>query len=347
MKVAERLSQREASWRELDALLTRLAAHVRRPDPHDVMRLGELYRSACTDLMLAEHHDLPRETVAYLQSLVARAHNMVYRATGLRFRDLGRALFQTAPRRLKNDPTLRLSALVFFGIFALVGLLAAGRDDFARQVVGEATLEQIDHMYAQPLDQAPKEGRERSDTMMAGFYILNNPSIGLRCFAWGIVFGLGTLYQLVTNALVLGTIFGHMATQPQWRNFYAFVTAHSALELTAIVVAGAAGLRLGWGLIDTQGYSRLGSLRREAANALPAVGLSVVLFVLAAIVEGYVSASPLPYWTKAVVALASAFGIVMYLALGGRARAVPAKHGPRDSTLALRSGAVSRAATMS
>ena len=77
------------------------------------------------------------------------------------------------------------------------------------------------------------------------------------------------------------------------------MTAHSSFELTAIIVSAAAGLRLGWGLIDTQGQSRVSSLRREAANALPAVGAAVVLFVLAAFVEGYVSASSVPYWAKA------------------------------------------------
>jgi uncharacterized membrane protein SpoIIM required for sporulation len=78
-------------------------------------------------------------------------------------------------------------------------------------------------------------------------------------------------------------------------------------------------LRLGWGLVDTQGQSRMSSLRREAANALPAVGAAVVLFVLAALVEGFISASSLPYSAKAAVAILSATLIVAYLALGGRA----------------------------
>ena len=109
-----------------------------------------------------------------------------------------------------------------------------------------------------------------------------------------------------------------MATTPHAVNFYTFVTAHSSFELTAIVLSGAAGLRLGWGLVDTQGQSRVSSLRREAANALPAVGAAVVLFVLAALVEGYVSASSLPYSAKAAVAILSAAVIIAYLTLGGR-----------------------------
>jgi uncharacterized membrane protein SpoIIM required for sporulation len=319
MRVSERLEQRESSWRELDALIMRVNARSgRRLTGKEVLRLGELYRAACTDLMLAEEHDLPRETVANLHALVGRAHNAVYRASGFNFRDLGRALFQTAPRRLRSDPALKLATLVFWTTFLFAALLGAGRADFASKVVGDATLEAIDHMYAEPLNAERPAGMGRSDTMMAGFYIQHNTSIGLQCFAWGILFGLGSLYQLFYNSLFIGTLFGYMATRPQAINFFTFVTAHSSFELTAIIVSAAAGLRLGWGLVDTQGQSRLSSLRREAANSLPAVGAAVVLFVCAAVVEGYISASSAPYAAKAGVAVMSAAVIVAYLTLGGR-----------------------------
>jgi uncharacterized membrane protein SpoIIM required for sporulation len=319
MRVAERLEQRGSSWQELDLLIARVGDKGRfRPTAQQVLRLGELYRAACADLMLAEDHDLPKETVSYLHALVGRAHNLIYRASGFNFQDWGRALFHTAPRRLRSDPALRIAALVFWGAFLITALLAAGREDFAALVVTEPVLEQIDHMYSEPVDARRKDGPQRSDTMMAGFYIWHNTGIGLRCFSWGIVFGLGSLYELLFNAIFLGTLFGHMATTPHAFNFYTFVTAHSSFELTAIVLSGAAGLRLGWGLVDTQGQSRISSLRREAANALPAVGAAVVLFVLAALVEGYVSASSLPYSAKAAVAVLSASLIAAYLAFGGR-----------------------------
>jgi uncharacterized membrane protein SpoIIM required for sporulation len=322
MRVAERLEQRESSWRELDRLIARASAGGRqRLSAKEVLRVGELYRAACTDVMLAEDHDLPRETVANLHALVARAHNAVYRASGFSFRDLGKALFQSAPRRLRSDPALKLAALVFCSTFLFAALLGAGRADFAGQVVGDATLAQFDHMYSEPLDAQRHDGLQRSDTMMAGFYIQHNTSIGLQCFVWGILFGLGSLYQLFYNALFIGTLFGYMATRPHAANFFTFVTAHSSFELTAIIVSAAAGLRLGWGLIDTQGQSRLASLRREAANSLPAVGTAVVLFVCAAIVEGYISASSAPYSAKAGVAIMSAAVIIAYLTLGGRAEA--------------------------
>lgn len=326
MRVIDRLAQRESSWRELEQLLDRFSSRGwfrSKARTADVVRLGELYRAACTDLMLAESHDLPRETVAYLHALVGRAHNVVYRAKGFRFSDLGRALFADAPRQMRSDPALRLAAAVFFGAFLICAALAAAQEDFATRVVGEEFVDQMDTMYAEPISGA-KAHRERSDSMMAGFYVLNNTTIGLQCFAYGLILGLGSLYELVSNGIILGTVFGHMARSPHASNFFTFVTAHSSFELTAIVFAGAAGLRLGYGLIDTKGQTRVASLHREAKRALPTVGASVVLFFLAAFIEGFVSASSLPYAYKAAVAIVSALLLIGYLALGGRSRQAPA-----------------------
>jgi uncharacterized membrane protein SpoIIM required for sporulation len=288
--------------------------------------------------MLAEEYDLPRDTVLYLQSLVSRAHNAVYRAAGFHARDWGRAIFQTAPARLRSDPALRIATVAFWGTLLIAALLAAARPDFARQIVGPAALEAFDHQYAEPIGSARGRALRGSDTLMAGFYIQHNASIGLRCFAWGIVFGIGSLYELVSNAIIIGVLAGHMATKPQAINFFTFVTAHAPFELTAIIVSAAAGLRLGWGLIETKGQSRIGSLRREAAAALPALFSAVVLFFLAAFVEGYVSASPLPYRFKTAVALVSAALIIAYLTVGGREPTGAGRPGKSRDSAALTRG---------
>ena len=168
---------------------------------------------------------------------------------------------------------------------------------------------------------------------MAGFYIIHNAGIGLSCYAWGLAFGLGSLWTLASNAIGLGVIFGHMATTPEAGNFYRFVTAHGPFELTAIVFAGAGGLRLGSGLIATHGRSRLDSLRREAGRSLPIAGVSVILFLMAAFLEGFVSASPLPYPAKFAIAIASAALLAGYVLALGRTR--PDAPDPRDPAAGL------------
>jgi uncharacterized membrane protein SpoIIM required for sporulation len=320
MKVVDRLADREKDWRELQVRIARIdGTRMRKVPPGDILRIGDLYRSACADLMLAEAHDLPRDTVAYLHALVGRAHNVVYRARGFHVADWAKVILDEVPRRLRADPMLRFSALVFWGIFFVCAFVAAAQPGYAASVLGEHSVEQMEEMYRQPLDGSESsEKLGRSDSMMAGFYIFNNAGIGLRCYAWGIFFGIGTLWTLATNAISIGLIFGHMATTPQAPNFFTFVTAHGPFELTAIVFSGAAGLRLGSGLIFTRGQSRLASLKREGARSLPIVGVATILFVFAAFLEGFVSASPLPYWSKATIALASASLLAFYLFALGR-----------------------------
>lgn len=312
MRVAERLAKREPTWHELERLLD-ASRGDRGSAGERALRLSELYRSACADLMLAESHDLPRETVAYLHDLVARAHNRLYPARSFRPSAWAHELFQETPRRLRSDPTLWISALFFWGTFLIAGFLAMTQPGFAREFLGNDQINEMERMYSDSV-----ESMERNDSLMAGFYVFHNAGIGLTCFAYGLTFGLGTIQQLAQNGLILGTVFGHMAGTPQWGNFSTFVTAHGPFELTAIVFAGAAGLRLGWGMIDHQGLSRLASLRREAKRALPTVGASVFLFVLAAFLEGFVSASRLPYAVKAGIAGLSAALLLVYLFLGGR-----------------------------
>ena len=350
MRVADRLAEREKDWRELQFLLARMEGKriVRglpselddsssrnsagQPDfllepsrrgisAANILRLGELYRSACADLMLAEAHDLPRDTVAFLHALVGRAHNAVYRSKGFRVNDWGRVIFEEVPRQLRADPMLRVAALTFWGLFLLCAFTAAAQPGFAARLVGEGQVEMMEAMYEEPLDgSGGKVKIDRVDSLMTGFYIQHNAGIGLSCYAWGLLFGLGSLGMLAFNSITLGAIFGHMATTNQSANFYTFVTAHGPFELTAIVFAGAAGLRLGSGLIITEGQSRLSSLRREGVKSLPIVGVSVILFILAAFLEGYVSGSPLPYWSKATIAAVSAGILAFYLFGMGRPR---------------------------
>jgi len=315
MRVADRLAKREAAWKELEDLVNRFSGfRFGRFEERQIFRLSELYREACADLMLAEAHDLPRETVDFLHSLVARAHSAVYGDRGFQWKDLIQVLFHEAPSRIRSDPAVRIAAAVFYGTFLICALLACGRRDFARTVVGDEFLANMDQMYSEDRD------FERNDAMMAGFYIKHNTSIGLQCFAWGIIFGLGSLYQLLHNAILLGSVFGYMANGPNAARFFTFVTAHSAFELTAIVVSAAAGMRLGWGLIDTRGRTRMASLREGAREALPAVGFAVVLFFLAALIEGFISGSSLPYAWKLSVLILSTIAIAVYLGLGGRRR---------------------------
>jgi uncharacterized membrane protein SpoIIM required for sporulation len=319
MKVSELLERRREQWRDLDRLCREMERNSpKRVGAQSISIFASLYRAACADLALADAYQLPTDTVQFLHELVGRAHNQLYRSQTFRFRDWGREMFVALPRRMLRDRAVWLAFIVFWGPFGLACWLGYASRPFAESVVGEVSMARLEESFSKPL-----QGRDtNTDTAMMGFYVFNNAGIGLRCFAAGLLLGIGGLFVTVSNAVMIGAMFGHMLTVPERANFLEFVTAHGPFELTAIVFSAAAGMRLGFSLVSTGGLSRMASLRRAAVEATPAMGASVVLFCLAAVIEGFVSPSALPYMVKAGVAITSVGILVFYtLVLGSIRRA--------------------------
>jgi len=316
MKVSDLLQSRVENWRQLEQLCMKMEGRSRRFVPAPAVgRFSALYRAACADLALADAYQLPPATVNYLHRLVARAHNQLYRSQTFDVRSWPHELFVEVPQRLFTDNCLRLAAFIFFGTFILAAALAYGSPDFAQQIAGKDALMQVEEMYAEPTS-----GGGTSGGFMAGFYINHNSTIGLRCFAFGLVFGVAGLYETLFNAALLGTIFGHMARVPQAENFYQFVTAHAPFELTAIVLSAAAGMRLGFSLVQTHGLTRVASLRRAADQAMPVMGAALLMFLLAAFIETAISPSSAPYEVKAAVSIISSGMLMFYFVILGYPR---------------------------
>lgn len=314
MKVAQLLSERRANWDELERFCAQLEKRVTRVPPAELIRFAALYRGACADLALADAYQLPPGNVQYLHHLVGRAHNQLYRSQSFRLGRWGHELLERVPRKLFNDPALRLAFVVFWSLFFASGLLAYRSPRYAEATIGPEMMGQMEDNFAEPLGNRDAGSRAR----MVGFYVINNAGIGLQCFALGLLGGAGGLVVLVSNALILGASFGHMGTVPARDNFFEFVTAHGPFELTAIILSAAAGMRLGFALVDTRGLSRRAAVRETGAEVLPVMGAAVVLFVLAALIEGFLSPSPAPYWVKALTAVISSGLMVFYFVMLGQ-----------------------------
>ncbi len=315
MKVSDLLASRRQSWRELEMLCSRLEGRASSADASSVARFSALYRAACADLALADAYQLPPVTIDYLHRLVGRAHNQLYRSRRFRIGTWARRLLVDVPRQLYRDGAFRLAFFMFWGPFLLSMWLAYTVPNFAQQLVDEDTMHQLSEHFSN----APRTDGSPMQGGMAGFYIFNNVGIGLRCFAFGLAFGVGGLFITLFNASYLGAVFGHMLSTPQRGNFLEFVTAHGPFELTAIVFSAAAGMRLGFSLVQTGGLTRSASLRRAAQESMPTMGAAMILFALAALIEAFLSPSSAPYEIKAAVAGVSAALLAFYVLVLGRA----------------------------
>ena len=195
--------------------------------------------------------------------------------------------------------------------------------EFAYKVLSREQLQGMADMYSEA-----HTGRDAAtDSGMAGFYVYNNVGIAFRCFATGILLGFGSLFFLLYNGVVIGTVLGHVIAAGHGKNILTFVCTHGTFELTAIAIAGGAGLQMGYALIDTGGRTRLGSLRAAGRDlAVIILGAAIMLFIAAAL-EAFWSPSGAPPPAKWAAAGVFTVLLTLYFALAGRER--PAASSPR------------------
>jgi uncharacterized membrane protein SpoIIM required for sporulation len=155
---------------------------------------------------------------------------------------------------------------------------------------------------------------------MTGFYVYNNVGIALRCFALGIIGGIGSAIYLVQNGLFTGAILGYVVSRGAGFNILTFIVGHGSLELGAIVLAGGAGLSLGWSIVAPGDRTRLASLQTCAREIIVIVAGAAAMLVMAALIEGFWSASSIPTAVKLTVGATMFVLVVAYILLGGRHR---------------------------
>ena len=278
--------------------------------------LASLYRSVCADLARAQSRQLPHDVQGYLSDLAGRAHNALYGSSAVDSIDIVQVITRGFPAEVRRSWLFFwLATLLFYGPF-LLGLVGGLIDvEFATNVLSTAQLEQMEQAYSSA---DAGRGGATDDAAMAGFYVYNNVGIAFRCFATGALFGLGSIYFLVYNGLTIGTVAGYLGHVGLGGNLLAFTCGHSAWELTAITVAGAAGLKLGWALIETGGRTRVGSLRAAGPALYRLVAGAAFMLFIAAAIEGFWSASPVPVPLKWAFAIVQALIVSSWLLLGGR-----------------------------
>ena len=321
MKVVDLLERRRRNWQELERFCDQLQGGARVPKlpPASMSRFGALYRAACADLALAHAYQLPQNTVQYLHRLVGRAHNQLYRSRRWEFKKWLDMLLVDVPRQIFNDRCVQVMFVMFWGLFIVSAWLSHSKaiwPEFAEQVMGQEHIKALEEMYKEPIDGSQRGGGMNS--FMMSFYTYNNGGISLRCFAWGLLVVPGLLLTMY-NAIVLGSSFGYMSRPdvPEGQNFYHFVTAHGPFELTAIVLSAGAGLRLGLAWIMPGNLTRYANLRKTGKEMMPVAMAAVLMIVMAAIIEGFLSPSAAPYWIKALVAIISSALLSFYFIVLG------------------------------
>jgi uncharacterized membrane protein SpoIIM required for sporulation len=311
------VAERRADWDEFERLL----GDGRRLDklaPASIARVAALYRAVCADLMRAQAAGYGPDVVALLDGLAARGHTALYSSPPYRLRAVWELLAVDFPRTLRKHRRFLALAVALFLLPGLLGFVAARRSRaFALHVLPESQAQMMEESYAQGFNKGRSEGQ---DAFMSGFYVYNNIGIAFRCFATGVLLGLGSAFFLVYNGLVMGVVTGLVTSAGYGRNLLTFTCGHSVFELSAIVISGTAGMVLGYALVETGGLTRWASVRRRARDLATLVLGAAFMLLLAALIEGFWSPSSVPAPVKWGVALLNATVVGLYFTLAGRAR---------------------------
>ena len=310
-----------ADWRAFAATLDRLERRKQDRSAAASLPMAEFpaaYRQLCQQLSIARARRYSGPLLARLNQLALRAYQQLYRAPQRRGRAALDFLLADFPRRVRADARLFwLCAALFYLPLLGMGVAVHQSPELIYSLLSPESVTAIEENYAPGQEAVDRAAAD--DLAMFGYYIHNNIGIGFRTFASGVLLGVGAAFMLVFNGVFIGAVSGYLTARGYIETFYTFVAGHGAFELTGIVLAGVAGLKLGWAVAAPGRLRRTDALRRAAAEGVRLMIGVAVLLVLAAFIEAFWSSNrAIPAATKYAVGGAGWLLVIFYLGRAGR-----------------------------
>lgn len=280
MREAAFLRQNADKWKQFERLLADRSA--------DADRLAELFAEVTDDLSYAKTFYPGGKTTRYLNELAREVHQQIYknrREEGSRFVRFWREEVPLAAYEARRE---LLAALLIFVVAAAIGVVSASNDQsFARLVLGDAYV----NMTMANIEEGDPMAVYKDEAALSMFLgiTFNNVRVSFTAFAAGLLLSVGTAVVLFVNGVMLGTFHTLFYQQGFLWTSLLVVYIHGAIEISAIVVAGGAGLAMGNGILFPGTYARSVSFRRGARRGMKLVVGLVPLFVAAGFLESFVT----------------------------------------------------------
>jgi uncharacterized membrane protein SpoIIM required for sporulation len=309
------LEKRQSHWNRLGLLLDQVRNQgLKSLTRMELQEFGLLYRQAAADLSALREDASGKSYARTLNVLLSRAHNTIY--SGQKSSAWGIVQFyrSTYPRIFRRNLGLINVAFLLFLAGGLGGmLLALTRPDYMRLFLGPGMMETIER------HQMWTDSVVGIKPAASSFIMTNNMTVAFITFASGITAGLGTVYMMVFNGVMMGVIGVACWLAGMNVPLWSFVAPHGVLELPAIFIAGGAGLRIAQGLLFPGLLSRRDSLAQAGGEAVRLLMGTVPVLVVAGCIEGFISPSPgIPWQWKFAMASANAVIFFSYLLFAAR-----------------------------
>ena len=248
----------------------------------------------------------------YLNQLLGRAHNLIYMGHKPKISGLVRFYAQTFPRVFRETFRQTLLALLIFVVTGIATWAVTIHDPtFAHRMLGPQMMDTIERkeMWTQSI--------VTIKPLAASGILTNNLAVSFTTFAMGITAGIGTIWMMVTNGMLIGVIGAATWRAGMALQLWTFVAPHGVLELPAIFIAGGAGLEIARGMLFPGLLPRRESLARAGGRAARLVLGIVPILVIAGIIEGFLSPSGIAVPLKFLLAAVLFAALTTYLARPG------------------------------
>jgi uncharacterized membrane protein SpoIIM required for sporulation len=280
------------------------------------------FRALCSHLALARDRQYSSNLVDRINRLVLRGHHVLYAAQTKQAHGFVSFLLFGFPRMVRAEyKVVCIASILFFLPLFLIAASIQLYPELSSLWLSPEAMSQYEEMYRPDNHHL---GMRESDTNfgMFGFYIWNNVRIGFQTFAGGLLFGLGSLFFLCYNGMSMGATIGHLIQIGFGHQIGSFVAGHSAMELVAIAISGAAGFKLGYALLAPGQYSRKAALVIAGNTAMRLMAGAAMMFCVAALIEAFWSPHQWgSVWVKYGVGLFMWVFTLSWLMLSGRGRA--------------------------
>lgn len=308
------LNKRMPAWQDIEGRLP--ALEDRKPISFSELQVAlHAYPEIARDVARTRSESPGSRAAAYLEVIYRRLHRVLFRETGAGFGGLLRVVKSDIPAITYDLRWQIFSVTLGFILAAAAGWwLVSSFSELATLFASESMIEKLEkgELWTDGLLNIVPS------SVLSLQIFTNNISVALVTVALGVLYGLGTIYIIGLNGLMLGAVFALTAQHSMAGKLFDFVVAHGCVELSVIVIAGAAGFSVGESLARPGQLSRSQAFQRALRRATKLIGLCVVFLVGAGLIEGYVS--PDPAFSREVrIAIGVAYWLLFITVLcGGR-----------------------------
>ncbi|SEP00591.1 stage II sporulation protein M [Paenibacillus sp. OV219] len=305
--------QHKSQWSELEQLLARFSRKKSTLSIAEVDRLTVLYKTASSHLATFRTYLPQNETTQYLNHLVSRAHHMIYLDSNKSSAQLRYFFGQHFIGLIRSRLGFVAVAFGLFIIGALSGFISVWNDPLnAHALLPSAVAQSIDP------SQTELPRGDLHSPIVSTEIMTNNIRVAALAFVSGITLGIGTVYLMLSNGLLLGALAAVFVQSDKGYVFWAYILPHGIIELTAIFIAGGAGFYMAYRMIVPTAFSRKYEFLLAAKESAQLLLGTVPLFVIAGIIEGYITPSTMPLEAKYGIAGATLLLLAAYYLYGLR-----------------------------